>query len=338
MDGEHQDGKIVLAENDGSFSEISTWGMDMCSLEWMKDGLYFSDMKNDYRFDSEGLTRFESMKTDSQYAMLPANQNTVIGLYNLGFSDTGYTTQVVTTTEDGSSLQDVEGGYFIASQCEGVVYGIGLATGPYSKTNDPDTEPMVLNQLSGTTDGKEINIGTSTKAREGAVLDDAPCIDGKIYYISDEKRGGLEVPPEAVLSIWDIKTGKYESKALHSDQDIESFISEDGTGLPQVTNQSVKGGTLEWYGLEDSIMTTDLETGQTERKFTVEGRSDNSASSKVIFTDTEVIVMVDNNDGSQYRFLRYNRGTGQQLENVVLDIDPGKLSGGLFFRGFAIRP
>lgn len=338
MDGESHDGKVVLVKDDGAFSEVQTWGMDMCSMEWTEKGLFFSDMKTDYLFDTDGLKSFANAKTDSQYAMLATTSDTAVGLYNLGFSDVGYTTQVVTTTSSGSSLTEVEGSYFIAAQCEGEVFGIGLATGPYSKTGDPDTEPMVLSQLTGTNDGKEKVVGSSTRAREGAVLNDAPCLDGKIYYISDERRGGLDVDAKAVLSIWDTKTGKYESKALSSDDVTEPFISEDGTGLPQVTRQSLKDGKLEWYGVQDSIMSTDSKTGHTERKFSVEGYSDNSASSKAIFTDTEVVVMADNNDGSPYRILRYDRSTGEELGRSVLDEDPVNLSSGLFFRGFAVRP
>lgn len=338
MDGESQDGKVLLVNDDGAFSEVQTWGMDMCTMEWTEKGLFFSDMKTDYLFDGNGMKSFENAKTDSQYAMLATTPDTAVGLYNLGFSDVGYTTQVVTTTSSGSSLAEVEGSYFIAAQCEGEVFGIGLATGPYSKTGDPDTEPMVLSQLTGTNDGKEKVVGSSTRAREGAVLNDAPCLDGKIYYISDERRGGLDVAAKAVLSIWDTKTGKYESKALSSDEATEPFISEDGTGLPQVTRQSLKDGKLEWYGVKDSIMSTDIKTGHTERKFSVEGYSDNSASSKAIFTDTEVVVMADNNDGSPYRILRYDRSTGEEVGRAVLDDDPANLSSGLFFRGFAVRP
>lgn len=338
MDGESRDGKVVLADSDGTVSAVQTWGMDMCTMEWTDKGLFFSDMKTDYLFDADGLKSFENAKTDSQYAMLATTSDTAVGLYNLGFSDVGYTTQVVTTTSSGSSLAEVEGSYFIAAQCEGEVFGIGLATGPYSKTGVPDTEPMVLSQLTGTNDGKEKVVGSSTRAREGAVLNDAPCLDGKIYYISDERRGGLDVAAKAVLSIWDTKTGKYESKALSSDEATDPFISEDGTGLPQVTRQSLKDGKLEWYGVQDSIMSTDIKTGHTERKFSVEGYSDNSASSKAIFTDTEVVVMADNNDGSLYRILRYDRSTGEEVGRAVLDDDPANLSSGLFFRGFAVRP
>lgn len=338
MDGKSQDGKVLLVNDDGAFSEVQTWGMDMCSMAWTEKGLFFSDMKTDYLLDGNGMKSFENAKTDSQYAMLATTPDTAVGLYNLGFSDVGYTTQVVTTTSSGSSLAEVEGSYFIAAQCEGEVFGIGLATGPYSKTGDPDTEPMVLSQLTGTNDGKEKVVGSSTQAREGAVLNDAPCLNGKIYYISDERRGGLDVAAKPVLSIWDTKTGKYESKALSSDEVTEPFISEDGTGFPYVTRQSLKDGKLEWYGVKDSIMSTDIKTGHTERKFSVEGYSDNSASSEAIFTDTEVVVMADNNDGSPYRILRYDRSTGEEVGQVVLDDDPAKISSGLFFRGFAVRP
>lgn len=83
--------------------------MDMCSIAWTEKGLFFSDMKTDYLLDGNGMKSFENAKTDSQYAMLATTPDTVVGLYNLGFSDVGYTTQVVTTTSSGSSLAEVEG-------------------------------------------------------------------------------------------------------------------------------------------------------------------------------------------------------------------------------------
>lgn len=80
----------------------------------------------------------------------------------------------------------------------------------------------------------------------------------------------LDQLTKAVLSIWDTKTGKHESKALISDEATEPFTSEDGTGLPQVTRQSLKDGKLAWYGVKDPIMSTDIQTGRTESKLTVE--------------------------------------------------------------------
>lgn len=338
MDGKHQDGKLVIANQDGSFSEIKTWGMGTCSMAWNEAGLFFSDTRNDYRLDNAGLTTISSEKTDSQYGMLATSSDTAVGIYNLGFSETGYTTQVVTTSGTTSTKKEIEGGYFIVSQCDGAVYGMGIGTGPYSTTGNPETEPMVLNQLTGTADGKEKNVGSSNEAREGITLEDAPCIGGKIYYISDAKRGGLDASAQPVLSSWDVDTGKYESHPLVTEDKNLTLFRQDGTGFPYVASGSVNNGALEWLGAGNSIMSTDLKNGNTKQRFTVEGYRNDSATSKAVFTKNEVIVLADNNDGTNFRIVRYDRITGKELGRTVLDVRPDKLSDGMFFRGFAAKP
>ncbi|UUX59635.1 hypothetical protein [Glutamicibacter halophytocola] len=338
MDGKHQDGKLVIANQDGSFSEIQTWGMDTCSMAWNEAGLFFSDTRNDYRLDNAGLTTISSEKTDSQYGMLATSSDTAVGIYNLGFSETGYITQVVTTSGTTSTKKEIEGGYFIVSKCDGAVYGMGIGTGPYSTTGDPETEPMVLNQLTGTADGKEKNVGSSSEAREGISLEDAPCIGGKIYYISDAKRGGLDASAQPVLSSWDVDTGKYESHPLVTEDKNLTLFRQDGTGFPYVASGSVNNGALEWLGAGNSIMSTELKNGNTKQRFTVEGYRNDSAMSKAVFTENEVIVLADNNDGSNFRIVRYDRITGKELGRTVLDVRPDKLSDGMFFRGFAAKP
>lgn len=211
IDGAHQRGRLVLVDADGAVSVLPTWGMDHGRPVWTDEGLFFSDLKNDYRLDETRLTTIESPKTDSQYAMLSTSPSTVVGLYNLGFSDAGgYTSQVVVTTGDTSTLSEVEGGYYTSANCEGTVYGIGLATGPYSLTGDPDTEPVVLNRLTGTAGGGEENVGLSAQARDNALPANAPCQDGTIFYVSDSIGGGLESPVRPVLSMWDPLRGNTE--------------------------------------------------------------------------------------------------------------------------------
>lgn len=58
----------------------------------------------------------------------------------------------------------------------------------------------------------------------------------------------------------------------------------------------------------------------------------------MIFTDADVGIMADNNDGSPYRVLRYDRHTGEAVGRAVLGEDPANLSSGFFFRGFAVKP
>ncbi|WP_404289225.1 hypothetical protein [Glutamicibacter arilaitensis] len=338
IDRENRLGSVVLVGPDGQSSSVSTWGMDYGSLAWTDKGLHFSDMKNDYRLDETGLASIESEKTDSQYTMLATDADTVVGLYNLGFTEQGYASQLVTTTADRSTLTEIEGGYYVTANCDGTIYGAGIATGEYSRTNDPDTEPMMLNQLTNTKDGKEKHLGLSADARDSATAGNAPCIDGKIYYISDARKGGLEDAVKPVLSSWDVTTGEYSQVPIRAESNDEPLLRPDGTGYPQVTPGSVKDGKIEWFGAGNSVMSTDIKTGQTTRKFMVEGRTDDAASSQAVFTAEEVVVLVDNGDGTDFRFVHYDRSTGEELMRRTLEEAPDGLNNGMILRGMAIKP
>lgn len=339
IDGEHHRGRLVLVDEDGSFAVLPTWGMDHGRPVWITEGLFFSDLKNDYRLDETRLTTIKSPKTDSQYAMRATLPSAAVGIYNLGFSDTGgYTSQVVVTDGKTSTLSEVEGGYYITAVCDGTVYGIGMATGPYSVTGDPDTEPVMLNQLTGTADGKEANVGLSTQARDAALSANAPCQDGRIYYVSDSIGAGLGSPVRPVVSIWDIETGEYTEVVMDAGELTGSLMRSDGIGSPQVTAGSIRDGRLHWFGVNNSIMSTDLETGRTEKLFDVAGVTDEMLSSQSHFKNDEVVVMVDSDGSSPYEVVRYDRDTGSVLSRTVIDAAPGDLAAGLFLRGFAVRP
>lgn len=339
IDGEHHRGRLVLVDADGSASALPTWGMDHGRPVWTDDGLFFSDMKNDYRLDDARLTTIESPKADSQYAMLSTSPSNAVGIYNLGFSETGgYTTQVVVATGETSTLNEVEGGYYTIANCGGTVYGIGMATGPYSSTGDPDTEPVMLNQLTGTVDGAERNVGLSAQARDNALPANAPCQDGTIFYISDSIGGGLESPVRPVVSMWDISSGAYREMVMDAGPLTERLMRSDGIGYPQVTADSIRDGHLQWFGMSNSIMSTDLATGRTEKQFEVAGVTDETFSSQAFFQGDEVVVMVDSDGSSPYEVIRYDRDTGVVLSQTVVDVDPDDLAAGLFLRGFAVRP
>ncbi|ALG29550.1 hypothetical protein AOZ07_11535 [Glutamicibacter halophytocola] len=339
LDQENQYGKVVLVDADGSLSAIPTLGMDYGAMAWTEKALVFSDMRNDYLLDQSGLQSIPSEKTDSQYAMLATGPESVVGIYNFGFSDEGgYGTQIVTTTGGESSLNEVEGGYYVTANCGGKIFGAGRATGRYSKTGDPETEPVMFNQITGTPDGKEKQVGLNEKARDNAIVPDAPCVDGKVYYISDSVGGGLEDPMKPVLSIWDTDTGKYTEVPMRADVLGKPLMSHEDAGYPQMTAESIRDGKLEWFGVGNSIMSTDLTTGATKKKFEVAGYTDDSVRSRAIFHGDEVVQLVEPYDDGKYEIVRYDRRTGQELGRTTIDDDVADVHGGLFLRGFALKP
>lgn len=330
---------VLLADGAGKYSLFGTNGMDLGMLAWSDKALYFSDFLFDYKLDNEGLKKTESPKTDSQNALFYTPENEQIGLYNLGFGEnTHYSSQLSVTKEGISKVSEVEGNYFIAANCDGTVYGIGRATGKYSKTGDPETEPMLLNQLTQTADGKEMNIGASTDAKEGFVVPDAMCHDGLISYISDAGSGAYGGTPRPVLSVWDTGTGEYEALPMTSDVTKHPLLDSEGVMNPDLDSNSFREGNLEWFGAKNYILSTDIKTGKTEHKFELEGISDGSEMSQVAFTDDSIIQLVNPNDGSDLQIVTYNRVTGKEQNRVTLEGALDQVSVNSLIHGFAVRP
>ncbi len=320
------------------YTAVETSGMDLGLLSWNEAGLFFSDMKADYKLGTSGLETVPSPKTDNQVAAFSLGNGSAIGIYNDGFSEEGYVSQIVTPSNGKASKREVEGNYFIASQCADTIYGASRATGRYSQTDDPDTEPMFFAQLTGTKNDAEHVLGISKTAKEGAVVPDAPCVDGTVYYVSNASESGLGIQAKPVLSTWDTETGKYRQIALKNDSGKKSLMSDDGTSLPQMDSGSIRDGAMEWYGAGNAILSTDLKTGETTHRFDVEGQNNDAASSQVVFTPTEVVQLVDNNDGAEFRIISYDRSTGKEKSRVVLVGLADELPNELIPRGFAVRP
>ncbi|MGP5653180.1 hypothetical protein, partial [Glutamicibacter arilaitensis] len=118
----------------------------------------------------------------------------------------------------------------------------------------------------------------------------------------------------------------------------EPLMRDDGTGLPQLGSASIRKGAIEWYGAGNAIFTTDLKTGETTHKFNVEGHTSQASSSQAVFTPSEVVQLVDNNDGSDYRIIAYDRDTGREVSRTVLPGLVDEFSNDLILRGFAVRP
>lgn len=331
-------GRVLLADTDGKYAAVKTHGMDLGLLSWNETALFFSDMKVDYKLGTSGLETTPSPKTDNQVAAFTLGNGSALGMYNDGFTEEGYASQMVTTSNGRATRNDVEGNYFIASQCGDTIYGASRATGRYSHTDDPDTEPMVFAQLTDTKNDAEHVLGINDTAQEGAVVPDAPCLDGTVYYVSNASAPGLGIRAKPVLATWETDTGTYRQIPLKNHSDQKSLMSDDGTGLPQMDSGSIRNGALEWYGAGNAILSTDLKTGETTHRFDVEGQNDEGASSQVVFTPTEVVQLVDNNDGSEYRIISYNRSTGKEKSRTVLDGLADELPAELIPRGFAVRP
>lgn len=338
VDQNSPQGKVLLFAQDGSHQLVETAGMDHGLFAWKNNGLFFSDLNSDYKVLASEVSVVPSPKTDSHNGMFSTNSGSSIGVYNEGFTEDGYVSQVVTSSKGKSTMREVEGNYFITAQCGDTIYGASRATGKYSQTADPETESMMFAQLTGTKNETEHVLGSSSSAKEGAVVPDAPCVGGSVYYISNAAPPAFGSPPKPVLSVWDTQTGKYKEVALKNVSNEKPLMRDDGTGLPQVDSGSIRNGAIEWYGAGNAVFSTDLKTGETTHKFDVEGKTSDVASSQVVFTPSQVIQLVDNNDGSEFRIVGYDRKTGRESFRTELPGLADELSDSLILRGFAVRP
>lgn len=329
-------GQVLLVNPDGASSSIPVGGMELGKVAWHEKELLYSDSSADYTLATgREAVNVPSTKSDNQVALFPDVVGKRVSIYNKGFAENGYISEVVTTSADSSTNIEVEGNYFIAAQCADSVYGLSRATGPYAVTNEPETEPMMLAKLTATKAGAEEVIGTSEVANEGAVVPDAPCADGKIRYISNGVESGVK--PVPVVSTWDVKSGTYQAVKIVTDSHEKPVLREDGTGLPQLNAGSLQGESLNWFGSEDGIMQTNLKTGQTKRLFTVEGKTTDTAYSQVKFTHDKAIQLVDNGDGREIQIIEYELSSGKELSRVAISGLTNKLSADYQIFGFDAR-
>ncbi|GAA2561116.1 hypothetical protein HD598_001216 [Neomicrococcus aestuarii] len=327
--------EVILVTPEGETSRVLTAGMELGRVAFHDEEVVFSDASTDFTVTADHTDKLPSTKADSQVALFEDVDGTRVAVYNNGFLEDGYSSHVVVTEGDKAETHTVEGNYFIAAQCGDTVYGLSRATGHYSVTDVPEREPMMLAQLSGTSDGAEKVIGTSLKANEGAVVPNAPCVDGVIYYISNAAEPGKT--PKPVVSMWDTTTGKYRELSIAAVKSEKPIIREDGTGLPQVSSTSVIGNKLTWFGAEDGIMQTDLTTGKTTRLFTVQGKTTNSAYSQTIISQDKVTQLVDNADGSEIEIIEYAMSDGHEISRVTLKGLSKRLSADFQIFGFDAR-
>lgn len=330
--------RVLLVNEDGTYTSVVTNGMDLGQIAWTDERMFFSDMQNDYTLDASGVNTVPSPKPDNQVGIFALDGTTSVGIFNDGFTNEGYSTQVVTSGSDKATKRQVEGNYFITGQCGKRIFGASRATGRYSTTGNPETEPMVFAQLTGTSNGKEHVVGSSKAAKEGAVAPDAPCVGGVMYYVANAGSSALGREPKPALAMWNTTSGEFRQVPLENATDKESLMRDDGTGLPQLDSHSVRGDAIEWYGADNSILSTNLKTGKTTHRFDVEGHTNDSASSKAVFSPDEVAVLVENNDGTDIRIVSYDRQTGEEVRRATLSGLIDDIPDSLILRGFAVRP
>lgn len=340
-------GYLVLVDEEGKLRALETSGMDNAQIDWSEHGLVFADAANDYHLQ-DSLRAMPSTKTNFQQAMSGLGAGNSLGIYNDGFSETGYTEQAVASSADGSELREVEGYYQVTGYCDGTLVGLAEPTGPYAKEaarlghttmGEYSYRSLMLSRLSGTPSGAEHVAGIREVDESSQDATDAPCLEGKLHHLATTY--GTGDTPKPVIRSWDVETASFTQHEI---------VLSPGTAALEIgdlefqnqgySRESVRDGNLDWVAIDGRVMSTSLETGRTTVLFALaaDGYDDRSSQNSIEFTPTSLAVMTTSPDGKAVSFVQYDRTSGQELRRLELPAVAKALGTELVLRDLAVRP
>ncbi|EXF24386.1 hypothetical protein BG28_06825 [Nesterenkonia sp. AN1] len=346
--GSSSTGYVVLINKTGDVSTIETSGMDIAALAWSEQGLFFSDLNNDYLLGPEGLSTSTSPKTDYQHALFPTAEGAV-GLFNEGFIDDGYVEQVVEFDGETSQRHDVEGLYLVAGMCDGVMYGIAEPTGPYieeaaGRGIESDGEygfnALMLTQLSATKDGKEELITIQEVPDSDQWHFDVPCEHGVLRHLATRHEEGTG-ERTAVLRRWDTSTGEFNEVELrHRDGAPVEMDEEYGFQAHGTAPMSAGRDGYQWVSVAtNELMTTNTSTGETEPVVKLEGDHDLAATTFLTqFTDSHLFTLSFTIGDDAMVLHSCDRYTGDLETTLEVSELSKNLNKEDVLRGFAVPP
>jgi hypothetical protein len=232
------------------------------------------------------------------------------------------------------------------ASCGGEIFGVSNQPGSHlgesadlpgmrSKVQ-PALEPEMLAKLypiSG--DGQEAVIGWRAAFNTSPINHHLPCEQGVIYYLSlyedaDEQQ-------HTVIVSWDTATGSYVEHPLVDDNG--AAIDPAAFEFVGYDSGSLRNGKLEWCGAGGYVMSTDVATGATTRRFAINSGSADFSCFHVVFGPDSISTLNDPADGkTPVVFRQFERETGDEVTSLTLDGISEHLSLDLVIRGMAVRP
>lgn len=319
-----QSGYVVLVQPDGSIEVIETSGMENAQLDWTADGLIFADTQYDY-FLADSLTRIPSPKTNFQEGLFGMRssdgQPTIVGVYNQGQGEDQfeYVNETVVSTADSADHSEIEGAYFLVGRCDDRVAGVGQTSGEYLqgeyRSDDWFERTHMLAWLTGTDDGQEDVVSVKVGPVSGIAADDAPCVDNTLFYLAEftDAGGG----PDLALHAWNLDSGERQELPI---RDESGLALNDQEALPysQYGSSSIRNGNLEWMDGVGRVWQTSLESGVTTMLFQVE-MEPLTRWTLVEFSESNLLVVRNDNDGEKLELITVDRNTGKELESIEID-------------------
>lgn len=345
-------GYVLLISRNGNISAYQTSGMDIGTLVWDSNGLFFSDTEYDYRLADTGLSKWPSPKTDVQVTNHPLpNGVGYVGLYNLGYlgpdEELGYVEQVVETTSGGARRYDVAGYSTATAWCDSTLFSISEVVKPYEMIAQemgatwrelPPNWPDMLTRVYPGPPTNEDGIVSIRANGYGGYARNSICRNDTIIAITTDQG-----TPARVVS-WPTD-GQDPAEQLLTDPTGNSLALERAiVGLASLAEWSVSGDTLNWYGGDGILRSTDITTGATVAIWDSEPVVELYRSSDVAFTfcgSTLFILEPTSRDASADQPMRlrsYNLDTQAHQEILTTSLGYASHDHNLVLRGFAIRP
>lgn len=345
FDGRHNSGYVLLVDPDGTTRMIRTTGMDTALMAWTEAGLFFADDQRDYLLDEEGLVTTASPKPNVQIS-LDVVDGAFVAIYNDGFTDTGYRTDLVVHRDGQSQSYVLEGFPTVVSRCADGLVGVADASGRFAEYPVDEAEDLPAQLVQWLWPGPQEMLASQAAASDDwhDHAKDAPCVDGVVHALTSQPHGEPNVDglrrERSILRSWNTFTGERTDYELLDGQGQPLPLEIDQMSQSRYGEHSVRGDELWWWGADGTVRATGLRTGRTRELFTTKSEFSSTNVAEVVFTKDYLFVLdIRNEDTSEELGLsRYALATGEREEVVrIRDVNP-RLSTDLVLRGIAIKP
>ncbi|MDK7749754.1 hypothetical protein QP572_05235 [Brevibacterium sp. UMB10442] len=300
---------LVTFDRDGSAQALKIEPMEIAVPVWQGDTLVAVDRKFDY-FVSDRVVKVDHPKTEVTTFLYPSTtSDEVFALMNNGWREDGssYHASTETITPQGYSTTDLDGIFLTGSECDGVLYALGDATGETAKHAPPELRDnaTALVQASGTSDGKQRIVEMSQTHEAETSSEPLPCVNGRVVQllnteiVQKSKSGEPRYTYEAFVRIRDTKTGKHKDVPMKN-ADGSRFIYED---LQFLTNPYYEvdfraGSSIRWLAREGSFWQTNIDTGVTEKLFQIQESEQFFAVGNAAFSPEGIHILAELEDGT----------------------------------------
>lgn len=258
-------GYVAFVHRDGSYQVVNTSGMAIQQIVWSDGGVFFADRDNDYHIAGRPGDSYvqQSPKTDVQAQMLSVGNDSVVGIYDKGFSaDSPNQLEVQWMTPQPRTIVSSQASPIRNSaQCLSGVFGVSLDSETFGQSDN-----YVLNAI--TESSAVSKVAESDISNKHFVIyanyNGVPCIqDRMVLFASQIPSGDASDSNLLTLIQWDTKTHKTQSRNVHTaDGRKVQFDGLDNIDLAYGAHSLLPDGTLVAANRVDgSLFIIDLDTG-----------------------------------------------------------------------------